>query len=953
VTFLARALRVRTGEGRVVGLVVALMFVSVASLTIGESAVDALFLERIGAHALPLMYLAQGAVTFAVMLALTGLLTRLGRRRSYLLAPLSLGSVLIAERFLLVTGARWIYPVLWVTVAVGTLVQAIFLWGTAGAVIDTRQAKRLFPIFAAGGILGAVAGGLSTKALAAAIGAENLLLVWSVGLATAFVLVRLTLGPAVRARARRRVARRTASALRDVAQGLAFVRRSRLLTWMTVGAVLFSVLFYSLFLPFARAATDRFPNADDLAGFLGVFSAAVTGAALLASILVTNRLFVWFGVAAMIVVLPLLYAAAFGVVLVESAFVTLVIVRFVTGVWLQGVASPGWETLVNVVPEARRDQVRAFLNGGPTQAGTAIAGLVALLGQQALSTRQLAGIGLVTALLTLATAAAIRRSYTGALVEALRAGRPRVFDRTPGPLAHSLRTAQPDAEAIRTLTASLRSGDIHVRRLAFELLADWRPDPRPVELLQGLHDDDPSVRLAVVRSLDLSEPSDRRALAETIHDPDPHVAAVAAARALGTVAGSAPMTRLRELMEDREEWIRRSAVEALRHAPVEQAAALSRDLLDDGAPAVRAAALETFAAAAPEAALEPARAALHDGDPEVRLSAGRALGAIGTPALDDVLGALSDPATMDAAVEAVRALDAEGASERVRGFVASAAVRAMADRDAALAVPTDGPVATLLRDAFLDRGRRVARSALWALSMVASNRAATEAALESLDARDPIQLANALETLEASGNQALVRPLLFLWEPAQAARPAAGAEWMAGALGDGDDLIRNCAELLRAEAGGGEMSRPHNAALSVIERVILLRTVPLFADLSPVDLERVAAFAEERAYTAGETIAAEGELGAELHLVVEGTVRVVQDRSGAERDLARRTKGDVIGEMSIITKAPRVASLVAEGDVRTIRIGQREFESMLRERPDVALAVMRVLAQRLGKETGR
>ena len=114
------------------------------------------------------------------------------------------------------------------------------------------------------------------------------------------------------------------------------------------------------------------------------------------------------------------------------------------------------------------------------------------------------GIGLVTALLTLATAVAIRRSYTGALVEALRAGRPRVFDRTPGPLAHSLRTAQPDAEAIRTLTASLRSDDIHVRRLAFELLADWRPDPRPVELLQGLHDDDPSVRLAVVRSLDLS-----------------------------------------------------------------------------------------------------------------------------------------------------------------------------------------------------------------------------------------------------------------------------------------------------------------------------------------------------------------------------------------------------------------------------------------------------------------
>jgi CRP-like cAMP-binding protein len=42
-----------------------------------------------------------------------------------------------------------------------------------------------------------------------------------------------------------------------------------------------------------------------------------------------------------------------------------------------------------------------------------------------------------------------------------------------------------------------------------------------------------------------------------------------------------------------------------------------------------------------------------------------------------------------------------------------------------------------------------------------------------------------------------------------------------------------------------------------------------------------------------------------------------------------------------------MASLIADGPVRTIRIGRREFESMLRERPDVALAVMRVLAQRL------
>jgi CRP-like cAMP-binding protein len=90
-------------------------------------------------------------------------------------------------------------------------------------------------------------------------------------------------------------------------------------------------------------------------------------------------------------------------------------------------------------------------------------------------------------------------------------------------------------------------------------------------------------------------------------------------------------------------------------------------------------------------------------------------------------------------------------------------------------------------------------------------------------------------------------------------------------------------------------------------------------------------------------LAGQDELGDELHVVVEGTVAVTHDGDV----VARRGRGEVVGELSIITRSPRVASLTAEGGVRTIAIGQREFESMIRERPEIALAVMRVLAQRL------
>ncbi|MDP9329914.1 MAG: cyclic nucleotide-binding domain-containing protein [Actinomycetota bacterium] len=940
----SRALRIREGEGRTVAIVMALMFVSMAAIAIGESGIDALFFDRIGTHALPLMYLLQAGATFIAMLALTGVLGRLGPRRTYVFSPVVLGAIVLTERAVLLTHVRWIYPVLWVTVAFAMLGQGIGLWGTAGAVVDARQAKRLFPIFGAGGILGSVIGGLATRPLARAVGAEDLLLIWAAGLAIAIVLCRLALGPAA-GRTRRHAARRRASPLQDIARGLDFVRRSRLLVWMAVAAVLFSVLYYSLFLPFAQAASERFPNPEELAGFFGLLWAAITGAAFLISVLLANRLFAWLGVAAMMVVLPLLYAGSFGILLVESGFVAVVAMRVVTGVWLQGVASPAWETLINVVPESQRDQTRAFMNGGPAQFGTAIAGVVALIGQRALTPREFAVIGLIASVATILVAFGIRRSYTDALIDALRAGRPQLF---AGPsAAHTPIEISVDAEAARALSASMRSPDVRVRRLAFQLARELPRASRPTDIASGLDDVDPIVRLAAVVGLDLGEPAEVDALLRTIDDVEPSVAAAAAARAT-RLGNDRATVRLRELFEASDVGARRAAVEQLSLASPDAAAAFAEALVEDPAVDVRAAALERLAEAAPSRAFTLAVAHLGDPDRAMRIAAGRGLADAGPRALEHVLAALNDPRTADGGVEAVKRLNVDDQVERVRDFVLTAAVHATSDHDLAAVIPSDTDGTTLLHDALLERGRRVARSALWATAMLGNRRDAMHMAIENLDST-PAHRANALETLEAVGDPDLVRPLLLLWEPKTAA--SGDGDWLAAALRDDDAFIRHCAELVRARREGDTM-RASTGAISVIERVIFLRQVPLFADLALDDLERVAEIAEERGYADGETIAAEGELGNELHIVVEGVVSVVQDRDGSDHELARRTTGDAVGEMSLITHKPRMASLMASGPARTLRIGHREFESMLRERPDVALAVMRVLAQRLSEGAG-
>ena len=80
---------------------------------------------------------------------------------------------------------------------------------------------------------------------------------------------------------------------------------------------MFSLLFFSLYLPFSRAATVRYPEPDDLAGFFGLFFGLSTGVAFLMSLFVTNRLLARFGVPTVLLVLPLLYVVAFGVLAIE------------------------------------------------------------------------------------------------------------------------------------------------------------------------------------------------------------------------------------------------------------------------------------------------------------------------------------------------------------------------------------------------------------------------------------------------------------------------------------------------------------------------------------------------------------------------------------------------------------------------------------------------------------
>ena len=137
------------------------------------------------------------------------------------------------------------------------------------------------------------------------------------------------------------------------------------------------------------------------------------------------------------------------------------------------------------------------------------------------------------------------------------------------------------------------------------------------------------------------------------------------------------------------------------------------------------------------------------------------------------------------------------------------------------------------------------------------------------------------------------------------------------------------------------------ATLSLMDRILFLRHVPLFAALSPADLKQVAAIASEEVFLDGEVIAEEGEQGDAMFVIIAGEVRVCLN----DVEVARRVSGEYVGELAVINREPRIATLIASDDVRTLCIDQKSFEGLIRERPDVSLVIIQVLSQRLKEAT--
>jgi CRP/FNR family cyclic AMP-dependent transcriptional regulator len=132
------------------------------------------------------------------------------------------------------------------------------------------------------------------------------------------------------------------------------------------------------------------------------------------------------------------------------------------------------------------------------------------------------------------------------------------------------------------------------------------------------------------------------------------------------------------------------------------------------------------------------------------------------------------------------------------------------------------------------------------------------------------------------------------------------------------------------------------------DTVETLRGIPLFSQVSEADLEQVASHLIERRYPRNTTIVEEGLPGDYMYILREGRVKVTKlSDDGREKILDFLEAGKFVGEMALLERAPRSASVKTLTAVRVLALSRNDFMGLIRKSPDLAMAVIQELSRRL------
>jgi CRP-like cAMP-binding protein len=129
------------------------------------------------------------------------------------------------------------------------------------------------------------------------------------------------------------------------------------------------------------------------------------------------------------------------------------------------------------------------------------------------------------------------------------------------------------------------------------------------------------------------------------------------------------------------------------------------------------------------------------------------------------------------------------------------------------------------------------------------------------------------------------------------------------------------------------------------QKVDIIRRVPLFSRCNKKELAEIASHADEIDLPQGKQLIRQGERGREFFVLLEGEADVERDGE----HIQTMGSGDFFGEIALVSKVPRTATVTATTPVRALVITDRDFRTLLEQSTEINLKVLEALAERLAQ----
>ncbi len=137
--------------------------------------------------------------------------------------------------------------------------------------------------------------------------------------------------------------------------------------------------------------------------------------------------------------------------------------------------------------------------------------------------------------------------------------------------------------------------------------------------------------------------------------------------------------------------------------------------------------------------------------------------------------------------------------------------------------------------------------------------------------------------------------------------------------------------------------------LDLAEETDLLRKIPMFAKMETSKLKLLAFASEMVSFQDGDIVFNSGDTADYAYVIMEGAVDIITETDKGPIVMVTLSQNQLIGELGLINNTPRIATLLANGNLLAMKITAEMFFRILRENSEVALDVIRILSDKVAR----